>query len=397
MTQEHDAVVPIEGSIITHPRVWEASGHIQNFTDPLVDCLSCKRRFRADHLVEAFLEENESTNRNEQINELLHTHNIKCPECGGKLTDVRTFNLMVETSLGVVDGEKRTAYLKGEACQTIYLDYENVRQSMSMKIPFGIAQIGKAFRNEITPGHFLFRQREFEQWDLQWFTHPDEMEKWYEYWKEERMAWYKNLVNHKDKLRFRKHDQNELAHYAKVAYDIEYETPFGWKEWEGIHWRQDWDLSRHSQFSGKDLSYFDDRTKERYIPWIVETSGGVDRTFLFLLLDAYTEEKDRTVLKIRKDLAPFNATILPLVESDPELVAKAQEIYQENRKQFILSYDQKGSIGKRYKKQDEVGTPSCITIDQQTLRDSTVTIRDRDTMEQERVKISHIHEVLQGV
>lgn len=400
MTQEHDQVVPIDGAIITHPRVWEASGHIQNFTDPLVDCKVCKRRFRADHLVEEFLENDvPDKDRIKRINELLKAKHIVCPECGGELTDVRTFNLMVETSLGVVEGEKKRAYLKGEACQTIYLDYENVLQSMHMRIPFGIVQIGKAFRNEITPGHFLYRQKEFEQWDLQWFTHPKEMEKWYTYWKEERVNWYRSIVQHPERIRLRQHTQDELAHYAKVAYDIEYETPFGWKEWEGIHWRGDWDLSRHKEYSGKDFTYTDPLTKEKFTPWIVETSGGVDRTFYYLLLDAYTEEvvngKIRVVLKLRYDLAPYTVAILPLVAVDTTLTQKARSIYDMCKTHFVANYDEKDSIGKRYRKQDEIGTPFCVTIDKQTLTDDSITIRDRDTMKQIRIDISELITYLQ--
>jgi len=397
MVQDHENVVGINGAIITHPLVWEASGHVQNFTDPLVDCKKCHKRFRADHLVEEFLTEEEGTttqDRIEKIRKALKERNITCPECGGELADVRKFNLMVETSLGVVEGEKRTAYLKGEACQTIYLDYENVLNSTSLKIPFGIAQIGKAFRNEITPGHFLFRQREFEQWDLQWFTDPKEMEKWYEYWKNERMNWYESLINHKGRLRFRQHDKDELAHYAKVAFDIEYETPFGWKEWEGIHWRGDWDLSRHGQFSGKDFTYTDLKTGEKFIPWIVETSGGVDRTFLFLLIDAYTEEKigkdTRVVLRLRPDLAPNKVAVFPLVANKQDIVNKAQSVYNQLKHKIKTSWDDNGNVGKRYRRQDEIGTPWCVTIDYQTLKDDTVTIRDRDSMGQERVSSSQL-------
>lgn len=392
MVQEHENVVGINGAIITHPKVWEASGHVQNFTDPLVDCKVCHRRFRADHLVEEFLTEEEGTtmqDRIEQIAREIKKRNVTCPECGGEITSVRKFNLMVETSLGVVEGEKRTAYLKGEACQTIYLDYENVLNSTNMRIPFGIVQIGKAFRNEITPGHFLFRQREFEQWDLQWFTNPKEMGKWYEYWKNERMSWYQSLVNHKNKLRFRQHDQNELAHYAKVAFDIEYETPFGWKEWEGIHWRGDWDLSRHGQYSGKDFTYTDPKTGEKFIPWIVETSGGVDRTFLFVLIDAYTEEEvegqTRVVLHLRPDLAPYKVAVFPLVANKEEIINKAKSIYNALKPKIMTQWDDIGNVGKRYRRQDEIGTPWCVTVDYQTLKDNTVTVRDRDSMKQERV------------
>lgn len=397
MVQNHENIVGIDGAIITHPKVWEASGHLQNFTDPLVDCKICHKRFRADHLVPELEKEEEGTatkDRIKRINKTLKEKNVKCPNCKGELTDVRQFNLMVETSLGVVEGEKMTAYLKGEACQTIYLNYDHILNSTNKKLPFGVIQIGKAFRNEITPGHFLFRQREFEQWDLQWFVSPKEMDKWYLFWKEERMKWYKSLVNNQNKLRFRKHEKDELAHYAKVAFDIEYETPFGWKEWEGIHWRGDWDLKRHGEFSGHDFTYTDLETGEKYIPWIVETSGGVDRTFLFLLIDAYNEEEvkgeKRVFLKLRPDLAPNKIAVFPLVSNKEEIVKKAKSIYTGLRSDFMTVWDDIGNIGKRYRRQDEIGTPWCITIDYQTLEDDTVTVRDRDTMKQVRVEIKDL-------
>lgn len=393
-------VVGIDGSIITHPRVWEASGHIEGFTDPLVDCRECKRRFRADHLV-AGLEIKESGGVGDDLIKKLtgKLKGVKCPECGGELTEPRRFNLLVEAGLGVIEGEKQRVYLRGEACQTIYLNYQNVLDSTSLKIPFGIAQIGKAFRNEINPKNFLYRLREFEQWDIQWFVNPKEMEKWYEYWKAERMLWYQNLVNHQDKLRFRQHDADELAHYAKVAFDIEYETPFGWMEWEGVHWRGDWDLSRHGQYSGKDLTYKDLETGEEFVPWIVETSGGVTRTFFFLLLDAYHEEKDdkgkiRVVLRLKPNLAPYQAAVFPLVANKPELVKKAREVYDLLKGNLRVAWDDRGNIGKRYWAQDEIGTPWCLTIDYDTLKDKAVTVRDRDTTKQERVEIKKLPEYL---
>ena len=263
MTVDHENIVGIDGAIITHPKVWEASGHVKSFTDPLYECKRCHHRFKQDDMPEN-----------------------KCPDCGGELTEPKNFNILMKTELGVVEGEKTPAYLRGEACQTIYLDYKNVLQTNRLKMPFGICQIGKAFRNEVTPGNFLFRQREFEQWDLQWFCHPSEMEKWFDFWKKERMEWYKSLFTNPDNLVFFEHVK--LAHYAKKAFDIQYSaSPFDGKEMEGIHWRGDWDLSRHEEYSGQDLSYLDQETQEKFIPNIVETSGGVDRTFLFLLLDAY--------------------------------------------------------------------------------------------------------------
>jgi glycyl-tRNA synthetase len=369
MTKEHDNIVGIDGSIITNPKVWEASGHVKSFVDPLVECKKCHRRFKADDIA-----------------------NDKCPDCGGQLTEPKVFNILVPTELGVVEGEKMDAYLRGEACQTIYLNYKNVLDSTRIKIPFGICQIGKAFRNEVTPGNFLFRQREFEQWDLQWFCHPNEMEKWFEYWKEERMNWYKSIFTNPKNLGFYKHEK--LAHYAKKAFDIEYiASPVG-KEMEGIHWRGDWDLLRHSEYSGQDLSYIDPETNEKFIPNIVETSGGVDRTFLFLLIDAYAEEADRVVLKLKPSLAPYKVAVFPLLKNKPELVAKAKEVYDMLKKEFNVAFDDRGNIGKRYYSQDEIGTPFCVTVDFDTLENNTVTLRDRDTMKQERIKISELLEKL---
>jgi len=375
--KNYDNIVGIDGAIIVHPKVWEASGHLKGFTDPLVDCKKCRKRFRSDEL-----------------------KGKKCPECGGQLTKPRNFNLLVEASLGVVEGEKRSVYLRGEACQTIYLNYQNILDSRHLKIPFGIIQIGKAFRNEITPKQFLYRQREFEQWDLQWFVHPNEADKWYQFWKEEREKWYRGLINNKKSIRLRQHSKDELAHYAKIAFDIEFKTPWGWQEWEGIHWRGDWDLSRHGQYSGKDLKYRDPETSEKYIPYIVETSGGVDRTFFFLLLDAYREEgkgkEARTVLKLHPQVAPIKVAIFPLLANKKELVELAKEIYQRLRFDFEVVFDGIGNIGKRYRRQDEIGTPMCLTVDFQSLEDKTVTLRDRDTMEQERIPLDSIKEKIQN-
>ncbi len=391
MVTKRDDVYGIDGAIVTHPKVWEASGHVEGFTDPLVDCKKCKKRFRADHLVEDLKIEDTGTADEEFIKRLdKNLKGVKCPECGGELGKAKRFNLMVDVGLGVIEGQKRKTYLRGEACQNIYLNYQNVLDSFSPKIPFGIAQIGKAFRNEITPRNFLYRQREFEQWDLQWFVDPKEMEKWYEYWKKERMKWYLSLANQKKKVRLRKHGKDELAHYAKVAYDIEYQTPFGWKEWEGIHWRGDWDLSRHGKYSGKDFTYTDPDAKREFLPWIVETSGGVDRTFLFLLLDAYHEEKDRVVLKLLPKIAPYKVAVFPLLANKPKLVKKAKEIFEDLKTCFLVAWDDRGNIGKRYYAQDEIGTPWCVTVDFQTLEDNTVTIRDRDTTKQKRVKVDKL-------
>ena len=366
-------VVGIDGSIITHPQVWHASGHVKNFNDEMVDCKSCHKRFRLD---------------------LLKSKH-KCPDCGGQFTKPKKFNILFETEVGVVEGEKTKTYLRGEACQTIYLDFKNIVDSSRVKIPFGIAQIGKAFRNEVNPKNFLYRTREFEQWDIQYFVHPDQMDKWYEYWKQTRMDWYKSLFTDKDSLRFRQHQSDELAFYAKKAFDIEYHAPWGWSEFEGIHWRADYDLTQHSKFSGQDLSYKDPDTNEIYIPWITETSGGVDRTFFFLILDAYHQEKldngkERTVLKISPKISAYKIAVFPLASNKPKLIDKAKTIYDSLSANYSTDWDDSSNIGKKYRRQDEIGTPWCLVVDYQTLDDDTVTIRDIDTTKQIRIKTNEV-------
>ncbi|MBU4209916.1 glycine--tRNA ligase [Patescibacteria group bacterium] len=370
-------IVGIDGTIITHPQVWHASGHVKNFYDELAECKSCHKRFRTDLL----------KSDNKQIS--------KCPECNGQLTKKRKYNTLFETHVGVIEGEKTLTYLRGEACQNIYLNFKNIVDSSRVKIPFGIAQIGKAFRNEVNPKNFIFRSREFEQWDIQYFVHPTEMDKWYEYWKEKRMNWYKSLLNNKDNIHFRQHTKDELAFYVKKAFDIEYNTPWGWAEWEGIHWRADYDLTQHSKFSKKDLSYTDPVTKEKYIPWITETSGGVDRTFFYLLLDAYQEEKlengnTRTYLKIDPRIAAYKICVIPLASNKPKLIKKAEKIYKELSQQYSIDWDDSSNIGKKYRRQDEIGTPWCLVVDYQSLEDDTVTIRDRNTMSQIRLKSNEV-------
>jgi len=355
----------IDASIIMHPTVWKASGHVDNFTDPMVDCKQCKRRFRADEI-----------------------EGDKCPVCGGELTKPRQFNLMFKTFMGPVQNETNSIYLRPETAQGIYVNFLNVQKASRKKIPFGVAQIGKAFRNEITPGNFIFRTREFEQMEMQYFVKPGTDEEFFEEWKATRMAWYKELGIRSEKLRFHQHGPDELAHYAKAAFDIEFEFPFGWKELEGIHNRTDFDLRRHQEFSGKDLRYFDDQTHERYIPYVIETSAGVDRTLLTVLSNAYQEEEvkgeTRVVLKINPKISPIKIAVFPLIKKEgmPEIAQKIQADLQRKYKTF---YDISGAIGRRYRRQDEIGTPYCITVDSQTLEDQTVTVRDRDTMEQQRV------------
>jgi len=376
MVDKRENVVGIDGTIITHPKVWEASGHLSGFSDVVVECKKCHQRFRPEDIKE------------------------KCPNCGGtEFTDSRKYNLLFKTEVGVLEGEKMDAYLRGEACQDIYLDFKNVVDSTRQQIPFGIAQIGKAFRNEVTPNRFIFRTREFEQWDMQFFVHPTEMDKWFEYWKEERMKFYKGLYRKHENLRFYEHPKDKLIFYAKKAFDIEYMAPWGWAENEGIHWRGDYDLTQHGKFSGKELSYTDPKANEKYIPHIVETSGGVDRTFLFLLLDSYEEEKlengdTRVVLKINKDIAAYKAAVFPLVSNKEEIISKARDIFNLLSENNKVVWDDRGNIGKRYRYQDEIGTPYCITIDYETLENDTVTVRDRDSMKQERVKIEDLNSAI---
>jgi glycyl-tRNA synthetase len=371
--QHRNDVVLIDGSIITHPKVWEASGHVKNFADVMVECKSCHKRFRPDLI-------NNATN---------------CPDCGGEFTKGRKYNILFETDVGVIEGDKTHTYLRGEACQTIYLDFKNIVDSSRVKMPFGIAQIGKAFRNEVTPKNFLYRTREFEQWDIQYFCHPKDMDKYFDYWKQNRIDWYYSYFNNKECLRFHEHGKDELQFYAKKAFDIEFNSPWGWAEMEGIHWRSDYDLTQHSKFSGEDLSYRDPITNEKYLPHIVETSGGVDRSFFFLLLDAYQEDKldngdVRTWLKINPKVSAYKMAILPLAANKPELINKAMALYQQLSKNFSIDWDDSSNIGKKYRRQDEIGTPWCLVVDYQSLEDDTITIRDRDTMSQIRIKSSEV-------
>jgi len=376
MTHRRDDIEGIDAAILMAPKVWETSGHVEGFTDPLVDCKQCKHRFRADQVT-----------------------GDKCPDCGGELTQPRQFNLMFKTFLGPVEEESAIAYLRPETAQGIYVNFLNVMGPSRQKIPFGIAQIGKAFRNEITPGNFIFRTLEFEQMEMQYFVRPAEDKKWFEYWKEQRRQWYDELGIRPEKLRWHQHAEDELAHYAKEAFDIEYEFSFGWKEIEGIHNRTDFDLGRHREASGKDLSYFDDQTKERFVPFIIETSAGADRTTLVVLADAYREEEvkgeKRVVLGISPKIAPIKAAVFPLVKKDgmPEA---ADKIYHDLKKHFKVFYDDGGAVGRRYRRMDEAGTPYCITIDGQTLEDDTVTVRERDTMVQTRHKTGELVEVIGG-
>lgn len=368
MVYEREDSVGLDAAIIMNPLVWEKSGHTKAFSDPLVECKLCHKRFRADE--------------QEEIKNHEKDHQGK-----GEWTEPKKFNLLTEVYLGATE-PKQKAYLRGEITQGVFVNFQNVVSSTRVKIPFGIAQIGKAFRNEITPGDFTFRSREFEQMELEYFIKPEEKEgeKMFAYWKEERINWYVNLGIRKEKLRFREHAADERAHYAKKAEDIEYESPFGWKEFEGIHHRGDFDLSNHG------LKYQDLETGEMYTPWVIETSGGVDRAALFFLIDAYREEEKRVVLKLHPKLAPYKAAVFPLLANKPELTTKARLVFDMLRPVLRTAWDDRGNIGKRYFSQDEIGTPWCVTIDFQTLEDNTVTVRDRDTTKQERVKIDKLTE-----
>jgi glycyl-tRNA synthetase len=385
MVHEREDIEGLDAAILMHPKVWEASGHVAGFTDPLVDCRQCKNRFRAD---------------DPRIKGTPGTPEAQCPVCGtrGTLTAARLFNLMFKTFMGPVEEAAAVVYLRPETAQGIYVNYLNVLQASRQKIPFGIAQIGKAFRNEITPGNFIFRTREFEQMEMQFFVKPGADLEWFEFWKAQRMAWVQALGLAPAKLRFHQHGKDELAHYAKDAYDIQYEFPFGWQEFEGIHNRTDFDLSRHQQASGKKLEYVDTVTNERFIPYVIETSAGADRTTLVVMVDAYVEEEvegeKRVVMRFHPALAPLKAAVFPLVNKDgmPEL---ARRIYDGLRRQFNVFYDDGGSIGRRYRRQDEAGTPFGITIDGQSTRDQTVTVRDRDTLLQDRVSADALVEYLE--
>lgn len=383
---EREDVYGLSAAILMPARVWEASGHTENFSDPLIECKVCHARIRAD--------------QSDVIKEHEEWHNKKKEKV--EWSEPKVFNLLVETKLGAVENEGAKAYLRGEITQGVHVNFKNILDSMHPKLPFGIGQIGKAFRNEITPGNFLFRLREFEQMELQYYVKPEEdsANKLFEYWKEFAFEWYLSLGFKKENLRLRQHAEDEKAHYAKDAWDIEYNTPFGgWKEAWGIHHRGDWDLRRHSEYSGIDLGYFDESTGQKYIPWDIECSGGVDRAVLFVLLEAYTEDElsgeKRIYLKLAKHLAPVRAAVFPLLKNKPELVEKAREVYFDLKKNFSnITFDDNGNIGKRYRRQDEIGTPFCITIDFDTLEDDTVTVRDRDSGEQKRVKIEELKEVI---
>ncbi len=372
---ERDDMVGLDAAILMHPQAWVASGHVENFTDPMVECRQCNLRFRADHV------ESEA-----------------CPACGGELTAPRRFNLMFRTFMGPVEDSAHEVYLRPETAQGIFVNFGNVLNTSRKKLPFGIAQIGKAFRNEITPGNFTFRTREFEQMEVEFFVKPGTNSEWLQSWVATRLEWYVAHGIRRDNLRLRQHGSDELAHYANDCYDIEYRFPWGWAELEGIADRTDYDLRQHSQSSGEDLTYFDDETQTRYFPHVIEPSGGLDRAVLAFWLDSYDEEPDgnatRVVLHLHRKLAPYAVAVLPL-SRNARLTPTAREIYGQLRRHFAVQYDDAQSIGRRYRRQDEIGTPFCVTVDFDSLEDQQVTIRDRDTMHQSRVPVTKLVATLQ--
>jgi len=406
MVQLRDDVVGLDSAIFMHPTTWVASGHVGGFDDPQIDCRDCKTRMRADHVLESFginADKQPLESINAELDKLRAENKLKCVNCASEnITEAKRFSLMVKSNIGSPTdalSEENVVYLRPETCGGIYLEYKNTIDTMHPKLPFGIAQVGKAFRNEIVARQFIFRTREFEQMEMQYFLHPKDMVSSYEAWKEARWNWYLQYGIPAESLRWYKHEK--LAHYASEAYDIEFNFKAlgGFKEVEGIHARGDWDLSQHSKFSGQDLTYFDQETNNRFIPHIMETSVGLNRLLLMFIDYAYTEEKltnskggkeTRTVLKFHKDIAPVKVAVFPLLKNKPNLVAKAREIFEVLRKQWMCEFDDNGNVGKRYRRQDEIGTPYCVTIDFDTLEKNTVTVRDRDTMKQERIEVEHL-------
>jgi glycyl-tRNA synthetase len=392
--QESPYNVEIQSAILMNPKVWQASGHLATFSDPLMDCKKCKTRHRADKLIDEISKGsvNASTMKNEEMQNYIKEHNIACPNCGAHdFTDIRQFNLMFKTFQGVVEDSKNTIYLRPETAQGMFVNFKNVQRTSRKKVPFGIGQIGKSFRNEITPGNFIFRTREFEQMEMEFFCQPGEDLKWYAYWKDFCMNWLTSLNVKSENLRLREHDLEELSHYSKGTADVEYKFPWGFDEIWGIADRTDFDLKQHQIHSGSNMEYLDPTTNEKYIPFCVEPAVGVERLFLTFLTDSYEEqelEKDtRVVLHLHPYLAPYKACIMPLSK---QLSDKADEIFSDLSKSFMIEYDEAGSIGKRYRRQDAIGTPFCITVDFDTVNDNRVTVRHRDTMEQERVLITEL-------
>ena len=437
MVVKRDNIVGIDCSIIMNPKVWEASGHVVNFNDPLVDCKQCKARFRADKVFTVTVREggnvllqagaeaddaeqaracavaaaNSKTRRRLEdkadhvaweafrADQMPAGAVAKCPLCGGDLTDARKFNMMFKTFVGAMEDSTSVAYLRPETAQGMFTNYKNVLDTQRLKTPFGIAQIGTSFRNEINPRNFIFRSREFEQMEMEFFCHPNEADQWYQYWRQERYQWYVRLGLRSDRLRLRDHEKQELAHYSKACADVEYAFPFGISELEGIAHRSDYDLTQHQKFSGKDMTYFDEETKEKYLPYVIESAAGATRSTLAFLCEAYTEDtapdehgapQPRTVMKFHPRLAPYKVAVFPLVKKEgmPEI---AEKIHDACKAAGLTSfYDEKGAVGRRYRRQDEAGTPFCVTVDGQTIADQTVTVRDRDSLRQERISAERV-------
>ena len=373
--RQRDDMVGLDASILMHPKVWEASGHVEQFHDMLVDCKECKHRFRQDHL-----------------------EGDRCPDCGGELTEPKAFNSMLKTRLGVTDDSAVETYLRPETCQSIFVDFKDVYSTSRMKIPFGIAQVGKSFRNEVNPRNFIFRSREFEQMEIEFFCKAEEEEKWFEHWMASVWQWYLDIGLHPDKLRWFEHPKEQLSHYSKRTTDVEYEFPFGWGELQGLANRGTYDLTQHAQHSGKDLSFFDQQANERFVPSVIEPSAGVDRTCLAVLCQAYDEDEiggeKRVVMRFHPRMAPIKAAVLPLVKKDG-LAQMAQDFEKKLRKRFTTFYDQGGAIGRRYRRMDEAGTPFCVTLDYDTKEDETVTLRERDSTEQVRMKLDQVADYIE--
>ncbi len=394
--QENRYNVGMDSAILMNPKTWEASGHLATFSDPLIDCKACKSRFRADKLVEDFNKGSETGDgwSNEKLVEYINSNKIVCPKCG-KLdyTDIRQFNLMFKTFQGVTEDTKNTIYLRPETAQGIFVNFQNVQRSMRLKLPFGICQIGKSFRNEITPGNFTFRTREFEQMELEFFCKPGTEIEWFNYWKNYCHKWLKDLGMKEENLRYRDHEKEELSFYSNATTDFEYKFPFGWGELWGVASRTNYDLTQHQKVSGQSMEYLDPETNEKYIPYVIEPSLGCDRMVLAVLCNAYHAEKlengeIREVMQLAPVLAPYKVAVLPLMKKFHQ--DKANEVYEMLSKNFMTTYDESGNIGKRYRRQDVIGTPLCVTIDEETLSNNTVTVRDRDTMLQETIKITEL-------
>jgi len=399
--QSRRDMVGLDAAILMNPKVWEASGHVSSFNDAMVDCKKCKARHRADHLIENALPDQKVEGKSpEELSKIIETHKIACPNCGakGEFTKARKFNLLFQTSIGSVEGDKSTVYLRGEIAQAMFVNFKNVLDTTRIRLPFGIASVGKAFRNEITPGNFIFRTLEFDLMEFEYFIEEKDWQKWFEFWLAEQQNWLSEIGFSKDNLRVREHDKEELSHYSDRTADIEYQTPMGWKEMFGLAYRTDFDLKNHSKHSGVDLEYMDPESGKKFTPHVIEPTFGLTRLMLMTMLEFYHEEgegKDkRVVLKLHPKLAPYKVAVFPLLKNKPELVKKAQEIFDDLSTEFATAWDDRGNVGKRYYAQDEIGTPYCITVDFESLEDGRVTVRDRDTTKQERVDIKNLKDYL---